>query len=104
MWTIARAAYLSLGIAVLHLVPVSLGRCQDWPQWRGPNRDGVVHGVNIPKQWPKTLKEEWNVTVGDGVASPVVVGGNVYVLARQKGDEIAFCLDLQSGKEIWRSE
>ena len=50
-------------------------------------------------------KEEWTVPVGKGVASPVVVGGNVYLLTRQKNDdEIVQCLDLQNGKEIWRSD
>jgi len=77
----------------------------DWPQWRGPNRDGVVHGVTVPAKWPKALQEEWTVPVGKGVASPVVVGGSVYLLTRQKNDdEVVLCLDLKSGKETWRSE
>src|SRR5260370_3440603 len=77
---------------------------QDWRQWRGPHGDGVVHGVTVPKLWPKTLKEEWKVPVGRGVASPVVVGGNIYVFAGVKDDEFVLCLDLASGNEIWRSE
>jgi outer membrane protein assembly factor BamB len=76
----------------------------DWPQWRGPNRDGVVRGVAVPRKWPKTLKEQWRVEVGEGIASPVVVGGNVYVFSRQKEHEVVLCLDLQSGAEKWRSE
>jgi RNA polymerase sigma factor (sigma-70 family) len=77
----------------------------DWPQWRGPNRDGVVHGVTAPAKWPKTLTEEWQVEVGKGVASPVVVGGNVYVFTRQEDNhEVVWCLDLRSGKQIWRSK
>jgi RNA polymerase sigma factor (sigma-70 family) len=76
-----------------------------WPQWRGPDRDGVVHGVAVPKKWPKTLTEEWRVTVGKGVASPVVAGGRVYVFTRRKDDqEVVRCLDLAGGKEIWRSQ
>jgi RNA polymerase sigma factor (sigma-70 family) len=75
-----------------------------WPQWRGPNRDGVVQGVSVPEKWPKTLQEEWSVPVGQGVASPVVDDGKVYVFTRQKDDEFVLCLGLQSGKEIWRSE
>jgi outer membrane protein assembly factor BamB len=79
------------------------GLSQDWPQWRGPNRDGVVHGVKVPAQWPRTLTEEWKVEVGEGVASPVLVGGKVYVFARQKENELVLCFDL-TGKEQWRSE
>jgi outer membrane protein assembly factor BamB len=75
-----------------------------WPQWRGPNRDGIVQGVAIPTHWPKALKEEWRVPAGPGAASPVVVGGQVYVFTRHKDDEFVLCLDVQSGKEIWRSQ
>jgi RNA polymerase sigma factor (sigma-70 family) len=76
----------------------------EWPQWRGPNRDGVVYGVTVPAKWPKTLTEEWRAPIGEGVASPVVVGGKVYVFTRHKDDEAVSCLDLRTGKEIWRSE
>jgi outer membrane protein assembly factor BamB len=77
---------------------------QDWPQWRGSNRDGAVRGVAVPTKWPRTLKEEWNLPVGEGYASPVGVGGKVYVFTRQKDCEIVRCIDLAGGKEIWRSE
>lgn len=80
------------------------GVAADWPQWRGPNRDGVVHGVTVPEKWPKVLKEEWKASAGEGVASPVVVGDRVYLLTRQKaGEEVVLCLDLASGKENWKS-
>src|SRR5262245_12331288 len=82
----------------------ALGVCADWPQWRGPNRDGVIHGVKVPDKWPETLQEEWKVPVGEGYASPVVVGGNVYVFTRQKEDEVVLCFEVASGKEVWRSE
>src|SRR5262249_8795535 len=65
---------------------------------------GAVHGVTVPAKWPRTLKEEWKVTVGEGVASPVMAGDRVYVFTRQQNREIVLCLSLQSGKEIWRSE
>jgi RNA polymerase sigma factor (sigma-70 family) len=75
-----------------------------WPQWRGPNRDGVVHGVTVPTKWPNALTEEWTVPVGEGAASPVVVGGNVYIFTRQREDEVLLCLDITDGKESWRSQ
>jgi outer membrane protein assembly factor BamB len=76
----------------------------DWPQWRGPNRDGVVEGVKAPEKWPEKLTEEWKVEVGEGIASPVVVEGKVYVFTRQKEHESLRCLDLATGKETWRSK
>jgi len=75
----------------------------DWPQWRGPNRDGQVNDAALPASWPKTLKQEWKVTVGLGHSSPVVANGKVYVFARQAEEEVLLCLDAASGKEVWRS-
>jgi outer membrane protein assembly factor BamB len=76
---------------------------QDWPQWRGPNRDGNVSGAVIPATWPTTLKEQWKVTVGIGHSSPVVANGKIYVFARQGEEEVLRSLDAVTGKEIWRS-
>lgn len=105
MWNTARTACIYVGIGVAHLWPVpSQLSAQDWPQWRGPNRDGVVNGVKVPAKWPKTLREEWSVPVGEGYSSPVAVGGKVYVFTRQKEHEVVQCIDVASGKEIWRSE
>src|SRR5436190_24308844 len=53
---------------------------------------------------PKALKPEWQVEVGEGIASPVVAGGKVYVFTRQKDEEVVRCLDVATGKEVWRSE
>lgn len=76
---------------------------QDWPQWRGPSRDGNVSGALIPSSWPKALKEQWKVTVGIGHSSPVVANGKIYVFARQGEEEVLLSLDAVTGKEIWRS-
>ncbi len=75
----------------------------DWPQWRGPNRDGLVSDASIPRTWPKELKQEWKVTVGAGHSSPVVANGRIYVFARQHEEEVLLCLDSATGKGIWRS-
>ena len=84
-----------------------IGNCvvgQDWPQWRGPNRDNKVVGFTAPREWPKELTKKWRVTVGKGEASPVLVGKKLYVFARQGGDEVTLCLDAASGKEIWKDK
>jgi hypothetical protein len=87
-------------LAVIILSPTPLF-AQDWPQWRGPNRDGSV--ATRIAEWPKTLKEEWKVTVGLGHASPVIAGNRIYVFARQGEDETLLCLDAATGKEIWKT-
>jgi outer membrane protein assembly factor BamB len=77
---------------------------QDWPQWRGPNRDNKVAGFTEPKMWPKELTQKWKTTVGLGDASPALVGNKVYVFTRQGGDEVILCLDAGSGKELWKDK
>jgi outer membrane protein assembly factor BamB len=118
MRNLFRAAGFLLLVSAAHLVPVAPARSADWPQWRGPNRDGVVRGVKVPDKWPKSLTEEWKVEAGEGAASPVVVGDRVYVFTRQRdkdrradgnvinltGHEIVSCFDLATGREEWRAE
>jgi outer membrane protein assembly factor BamB len=79
-------------------------RAQDWPQWRGPNRDARATGFAAPKTWPKALSEKWKVTVGEGVATPSLAGDKLYVFARQDGQEILRCLDAATGKEVWQDK
>lgn len=77
---------------------------QDWPQWRGPNRDAKAAGFTAPKSWPKELTEKWKITVGEGVATPALVGDKLYVFCRADGNEILRCLDAGTGKEIWQEK
>jgi outer membrane protein assembly factor BamB len=74
----------------------------DWPQWRGPRRDGFVDAA-LPAQWPDALQKRWEIPVGAGHASPVVSGNRVVVIAREGDQEIVRALDLASGKEVWRA-
>jgi len=77
---------------------------RDWPQWRGPNRDARVTDFNAPKTWPKELTQKWKVTVGEGVATPALVGDKLYVFARQGGSDVTRCLDAATGKELWQDK
>ena len=82
-------------------VSASCGFAQDWPQWRGANRDAKAAGFTAPKEWPKELTQKWKVTVGIGDSSPAVVGNKLYVFVRQGTDEVIRCLDATNGKELW---
>jgi len=100
-----RLSKLSLKFLILSAAVLSSATSlrADWPQWRGPNRDGTVKSAVVPATWPKALKEEWKVTVGIGHASPVEANGKIYVFARQGEDEVLLSLDAVTGKELWRS-
>jgi len=93
----ARAATAAVLLAASSLAAVA----QDWPQWRGPTRDGQALGLTAPKLWPKDLKRSWRVTVGEGHSSPVVVGARAIVFTRVAGDEVVSALDLGTGKAAW---
>lgn len=83
------------------LAMFSIPLAAQWPQWRGPNRDGVVAKANVPAAWPEKLTPKWKQTVGEGYASPVVGGGRVYVHSRQDPEEIVTAFDLATGKPVW---
>jgi outer membrane protein assembly factor BamB len=74
---------------------------QDWPQWRGPDRDGVIR-FNEPKAWPEKLTAKWKVPVGEGYASPILASGRILEFTRQGDDEVAMSLDPVSGKTLWQ--
>jgi len=74
----------------------------DWPQWRGPGRDGVIAGFTPPATWPQNLAQKWKVTVGVGDSSPILAGGKIYATGRVAADEVTLCLDAATGKEVWR--
>ncbi len=61
---------------------------QDWPQWRGPARDGAVTSFREPSPWPDTLKQQWRIEVGLGYATPLVVGDRLYIFTRQGEEEV----------------
>ena len=78
------------------------GEGPGWTGWRGEGRDGVVRDFKVPEVWPEGLELGWRVEVGDGYATPLVVGERVFVHAREGGEEVVLCLDRKTGKRIWR--
>jgi len=75
---------------------------QDWTQWRGPSRDGVVASNALPVTWPTTVAPAWRVDIGEGYASPVIAGGRVFAHSRRDPDEVVTAVDLESGKVLWQ--
>jgi len=83
------------------LVVVTCCAVEEWPQWRGPKRDGQVLGLKLPAKWPAQLHEKWQVEVGLGHSSPVVSDGKIFVVSRRGEDEVLACLNPADGKELW---
>jgi outer membrane protein assembly factor BamB len=95
---------LIVSVAAVITVSATWGSAQDWPQWRGANRDARATGFTIPKEWPKELTQKWTTPVGAGDSSPALVGNKLYVFSREGGDEAIRCLDASTGKELWKDK
>jgi outer membrane protein assembly factor BamB len=95
-------AKLTVGFTILFLS--SIVRADDWPQWRGPQRDGVSQEKGLLKEWPATgPKLIWHVTdLGSGFSTPSVVGNRLYLLSNNgTQDELVKALSAIDGKPIW---
>ncbi|MGO8745268.1 MAG: PQQ-binding-like beta-propeller repeat protein [Thermoguttaceae bacterium] len=99
-----RKAFRTLAAVALLLLARPL-RGDDWPQWRGPNRDGVWNESGVLEKFPQPqLKLSWRAPVGSGYCGPTVAGGRVYVMDRQTRPtpvERVCCFDAATGKSLW---
>ena len=89
----------------LSLLPPG-ARAEDWPQWRGPNRDGVWHETGIMQSFRAGgLEVAWRAPVQRGWSSPVVAQGRVYLIDAEvtnaKATERVLCFDEVNGKPLW---
>jgi outer membrane protein assembly factor BamB len=79
---------------------------EDWPQFRGRDRDGVVHEAGLLKTFPAGgLKVRWRQPVGEGLTTPIVAGGRVYVmdveLHQPAAKERVLCFAEKTGELLW---
>jgi outer membrane protein assembly factor BamB len=81
----------------------------DWPQWRGVERDGVWREEGIVNELPDgQLPLEWSVPIGAGYSGPTVADGLVFITDRQtegsKQSERILCFDSKTGDAVWKQE
>jgi outer membrane protein assembly factor BamB len=105
--SISRAYSLFFGAVLLSLL-FGLSGCTnrnavEWPQWRGPNRDGISTETDWDSEalagGPKVL---WHVNIGMGHSNVAIAGGRLYTIALNKDGECVLALDAETGEEIWR--
>lgn len=89
-------------IGIVCAAAAQVAAAQDWPQWRGPGRDGAAVFV-APSAWPDQLTPQWTKDVGYGYATPLVVGDRLYVYTRRGNDEVMTAHDPKSGEVLWRT-
>ena len=94
-----------IGIAILgsFTALAGLSSAEDWTQWRGPSRDGTVTSFTEPQTWPENLTQRWKIEVGEGYATPVVVGDRLYMFSRKGGNEVMAALDPATGRTLWET-
>ncbi len=88
------------------LVLIELGTAAlfaDWPQWRGPNRDGTAVAGPLATSWgPTGPPVIWRRDIGVGFSSVAIHGGRLYTQWAENGRSLVVCLDAADGKEVWR--
>jgi len=90
-------------ITLLFLLYVNVLSAGDWPQWRGPNRDGHAAPDEAPlSSIAKDPKVLWRIETGGSFSSPVVAAGKLAYIDGQDSQEVAHLVDAQNGKELWR--
>src|SRR5258708_32093513 len=98
----SQSAFTGFSIVTLWLVGVR-AHAADWPQWRGPERNGHAEAqAQFPTNLSNPPKLLWRLEIGGGFSSTVVEHGKLAYLDAQEGREMAHLVDANSGKEIWR--
>lgn len=93
-----------LGFLTLVSIAASgLAAASDWPQWRGPSRDGISPKGALPDKWPAELVQSWEAWVGEGHSSPLAADGRVFVLSRKGANEVVSAFRLDGGKRLWQA-
>jgi outer membrane protein assembly factor BamB len=93
------------GIVCLLTASLQLCVADEWPQWRGPQRDGVWRETGIIEEFDQPqLEIRWRAPIASGYSGPTVSGGRVFVsdrLVEPKQVERVHCFDAQTGSNLW---
>src|SRR5215510_13682690 len=80
-------------------------QAEDWPQWRGPNRDGISKETDWLANWPASgPKKLWESGIGIGYSSFSVSKGHLYTMGNVAETDNVYCFDAETGKILWKHE
>lgn len=98
-----KAATASIIAVLLVCAFSSTISAEDWPQWRGPNRNGISNEKQWSSTWPADgPKQLWRTSVGTGYSSVAVSNGRVYTVGNKDKTDTIYCLNAVTGAEIWK--
>ncbi len=90
-------------VAMTLVFAASATAASDWPQFRGPNRDGIGDAAGLARSWSDDGPAElWRRPLGEGFAGLTVAGDQLYTLFAEGGDEWVASFRVADGAEIWR--
>src|SRR5437867_2710501 len=93
---------LAAALLAASLLPLSSPRAADWPQWRGPDRNGIS-AEHLSAPWPaEGPKALWRASVGAGFSSISVSQGRAYTMGNANDKETVWCFDALTGQPIWK--
>lgn len=106
----ASRPWVCVFVTLLAILPLSTAvsnrALDDWPQWRGPNRDGISAERGLLKSWPAGGPPlAWRATgAGEGYSSFAVANGRLYTLGARGGREYVLAYDVATGKQLWATD
>ena len=88
-------------LALCSLALAGFAVADDWPQFRGPNRDGISKETGLLKEWPKEGPPlAWKIKgLGGGYSAPSVAAGRIFGMSYRGADEVVCAIDEKDGKE-----
>jgi outer membrane protein assembly factor BamB len=93
-----------LSLMLILCLTAGIAAAADWPQFRGPNRDGISPEAAVLKSWPASgPKVLWKAPLGEGYSQIVSTKGRLYTLAQQGEEQVALAFDGATGKRLWRT-
>ena len=93
-----------LALALVLAGPLAAETVHNWPQYRGPGRDGTSQESGLLAQWPDDGPTVlWKRDVGTGFSGLAIAGGKLYTMMADGEQEFAVAFDVKSGDELWRA-
>jgi outer membrane protein assembly factor BamB len=97
--------YMFRSLCLVALSLCTVAPAADWPQWRGPNRDGKSAETGLMVQWPAAgPRLVWKAQgLGEGYSSFAVVGSRLFTQGQQGDQEFVLAIDVNTGKQLWKT-
>jgi outer membrane protein assembly factor BamB len=92
-----------LGILAVSVLSLSVVRAENWPQWRGPNLNGVSNEKNLPVKWSAEENVAWKVAMpGLSGSTPIIWRDRIFVSVAEADNLALWCIARNNGEVVWK--